>query len=431
MNALLAIARKDALLLWRDKAALFWILGLPLLFASFFGTIFSSGGGGGSRGSLTLQVIDEVDHAGSKQFVARLAENSAVKLVTAQSAESAETAVRKGQATAYIRIVRMAEDGVGMFSGESPELVVGIDPSRQAEAGMLQGVVMEAVFGGMRELFTDLDKGKELAAQSRAKLMADEDLPPAQKLVLGTFLGALEKFFDQLPQSQAAGDGTAGGAARGPMNPDVEFVDVTRDTGLKFSSYDISFPQAIAWALMSVAFGFALSLVRERSDGTMLRLATAPIGRGTVLGGKWLACAGMAVLVVIFLMLVGKLIFGIQIVDPAALLVAILSAATAFAGLMMLLGTLGKTEAAASGAAWGVLMPLAMLGGGMVPQIAMPKWMLTAGVVSPIRWTIEALEGASWRGYTWGELLVPCAVLVAMGLGCLALGRLRLRGATI
>ena len=72
MNALLAIARKDALLLWRDKAALFWILGLPLLFASFFGTIFSGGGGGGSRGSLTLQVIDEVDHAGSKQFVARL-----------------------------------------------------------------------------------------------------------------------------------------------------------------------------------------------------------------------------------------------------------------------------------------------------------------------------------------------------------------------
>ena len=74
-------------------------------------------------------------------------------------------------------------------------------------------------------------------------------------------------------------------------------------------------------------------------------------------------------------------------------------------------------------------MPLAMLGGGMVPQIQMPKWMLTAGVVSPIRWTIEALEGASWRGYTWGELLVSCAVLVAMGLGCLALGRMRLRGA--
>ena len=56
MGAVWNIARKDLLLLWRDKAGLFWVLGFPLLIALFFGSIFSSGGG---PGPVTLGVVNE------------------------------------------------------------------------------------------------------------------------------------------------------------------------------------------------------------------------------------------------------------------------------------------------------------------------------------------------------------------------------------
>ena len=99
---------------------------------------------------------------------------------------------------------------------------------------------------------------------------------------------------------------------------------------------------------------------------------------------------------------------------------------TAFCGLMMLVATLGDTEQAASGTAWAFMMPLSMIGGGMIPQFILPSWMAAAGVVSPIRWAIRAFEGALWRGFTLAEMALPCAILVAVGAACFALGSRRL-----
>ncbi|NLX24072.1 MAG: hypothetical protein GXY55_20675 [Phycisphaerae bacterium] len=64
---------------------------------------------------------------------------------------------------------------------------------------------------------------------------------------------------------------------------------------------------------------------------------------------------------------------------------------------------LGKTESSVGGAAWTCLLVMAMLGGGMVPQMLMPPWMDAVGCVSPVRWAILSLEGGIWRGFTLRE----------------------------
>jgi ABC-2 type transport system permease protein len=89
---------------------------------------------------------------------------------------------------------------------------------------------------------------------------------------------------------------------------------------------------------------------------------------------------------------------------------------------MMFLATLGKTEQSVAGAGWGLLMPLAMLGGGMVPLFFMPPWMQTASNISPIKWGIWVLEGAIWRDFTLAEMLPACGLLVAIGVVCYGLG---------
>jgi ABC-2 type transport system permease protein len=63
----------------------------------------------------------------------------------------------------------------------------------------------------------------------------------------------------------------------------------------------------------------------------------------------------------------------------------------------------------------------------MVPLFAMPSWMQAAGTVSPVKWSILALEGAIWRGFTPAELAVPCAVLLAVGAAGFLLGAWRYR----
>ena len=44
--------------------------------------------------------------------------------------------------------------------------------------------------------------------------------------------------------------------------------------------------------------------------------------------------------------------------------------------------------------------------------------------VSPVKWGIVALERAIWRGFTWTELLIPCAVLLGVGAVAYAVGAL-------
>jgi ABC-2 type transport system permease protein len=62
-----------------------------------------------------------------------------------------------------------------------------------------------------------------------------------------------------------------------------------------------------------------------------------------------------------------------------------------------------------------VLLPMAMIGGGMIPLVAMPAWLAALSDVSPVKWGILALEGAVWRGFTLGDSALPCGILLAVG----------------
>ena len=120
-------------------------------------------------------------------------------------------------------------------------------------------------------------------------------------------------------------------------------------------------------------------------------------------------------------------VFGVRPDSWLALAAAILASSTGFVGLMMLLSALGKTEASASGIGWAVLVVLAMIGGGMVPLFAMPGWMQTLSHASPVKWSILALEGAIWRDFGASEMLLPCFVLVAVGVAGFLVGSLAFR----
>jgi ABC-2 type transport system permease protein len=52
--------------------------------------------------------------------------------------------------------------------------------------------------------------------------------------------------------------------------------------------------------------------------------------------------------------------------------------------------------------------------------------MTTLSQASPVKWSILALEGAIWRGFTPSEMLLPCTILIAVGGVCLVVGSFRL-----
>lgn len=424
MSPILTLALKDLRVLLRDKVAMFFAFGFPIIYAMFFGAIFS-GAGDKPTSKMAIVVADEDKTPESEKFAALL-ESSDEFAVGRTSRADGENAVRGGRTTAVIVIpVGFGESRRRLFYGEPPQLLVGVDPSRRAESGMITGILTKYMAQGMQDAFADPKKMQQQARDAIAQV-SDENMNPALRGLLTTFFNQLDTFMEQLPAatSQAAQGETADSGFRGFEPVRIESMDVVtvRKRIGPMNPYAVSFPQGIVWGVMGCAAGFGISLVSERVKGTLMRLKLAPIHQVQILGGKALACFISTLTVSSMLTLIAIFGFGVRPTSAILLAVALLCVSFAFVGIMMLLSVLGRTEQSASGIGWAVLTMMAMIGGGMVPLFVMPAWMQQLSSISPIKWAILAVEGGLWRDFTPGMMLLPCGVLVAVGAGCFAIG---------
>jgi ABC-2 type transport system permease protein len=412
MGPVLAVAAKDLRLLVRNKGDLFFALGWPLLLAVFFGAIFSGPSGG--RSPLAIAVVDLDGTEGSREFLDRLEKGAGLSVARAACREEAASLVRQARRVAYV----VLPPGFGVasarpFGGSGARVELGVDPSRKAEAAMLEGVLAQQAAAGLQKTMGDRAASRKMIRESLDALRL---APPGSSGREETerFLGELDRFLERTP----AGSG-AGGAFL-PLAVDETLVTVER-RGPRHS-FEFTFPQGILWGIMACAANFGIGLVTERSRGTLERLLATPLSRARLLGGKALGCFAAILLMEGLLLAVGVVFFHVRPSSPLLLALPLVSAAVAFVGIMMLMAALGRTEQAASGAGWAVLLVMAMLGGGMVPLFVMPPWMLVASNVSPAKWAILGLEGALWRGFSPAEMALPCGILVGVGLVCFTLG---------
>jgi ABC-2 type transport system permease protein len=428
MAAIAALARKDIRLMLRDRTGFFFTFFFPLIMALFFGVMFSGGGSGGSgNAKLKIAVVDEDRTAGSAAFVERLRGATDLDVIDAATREEAFDMVRRNaqDRTAYV----VLPPGFGaareqFFSGRTTTILLGVDPSRKAEAGMLEGVMTRYAFEQLQNAMSDPPTMREQVRRSLAAIESDSTMSSDARERLRTFLASADTFSAGLSattdsEADSAADTTATGAGWQPVR--IEKSEVQIEERGPRSAFAISFPQGIIWALIGCSMSFVLSIVGERLRGTLVRLRVAPISRWHILAGKSLACFLTAAGVTFVLLLIMTAL-GVRPTSPALLVLAVAASAVCFVGLMMLFAAICRTESAASGMGWAAMLVMAMLGGGMVPLFVMPTWMQSVSVVSPVRWTVLAFEGAIWRGYSLVEMLVPCGILVAVGAAAFMIG---------
>ncbi len=391
---MLSIAAKDLRLLSRDRPALVWVLVLPLLIAILFGFMSASGG---KLRPIALTLIDEDGGRVALAFRAALESEPALRVLEKSRAE-AMAAVRRGDQVAVL--ILPPGFGAALFQAESnAEALLLIDPARRAERGVLDGLVMKAFANAGEEMAQSAGTGLPLALA-----------PPAGSIDQRTLDALTDRTID-LPSLIA-------------KPPKLVTRPLVGGSGLARNGFEISFPVGMTWGLIACAAAFAVSIARERSGGMLLRLRCAPIDYVQILGGKAIACFAACVAEMAILCILAAALFEVRIEDPVALFVAVLCTAACFVGLMTLLAQAGRSEMAVNGASWAVLLIFAMFGGAMVPTYLMPGWMESAGQVSPVSWAIQALEGATWRGLRWSELVRPLGVMLVFGAVTFGIGLL-------
>ncbi len=178
---------------------------------------------------------------------------------------------------------------------------------------------------------------------------------------------------------------------------------------------------------MMVFFAFyggaytAMSLVEDDELGTLARLFTTPTSRGTVLGGKFLAVVLTLVGQVSVLLLASTLIFRVRWGEPAPILLASLGLVVASAGFGVLLMNFIKSTKQGGAILGGVLSLMGLLGGLMTIAVELPPAFQTVTLFTPQGWAMRAWDMVL-EGKPLLTLAVPVAVLIAVGLACLAGG---------
>src|SRR5690606_27280038 len=142
----------------------------------------------------------------------------------------------------------------------------------------------------------------------KTALRGADELASGHQLALLALLTALDGFLVEADPAALA------------RLPDAVAIDdrlrmrpLNRRDGTPRSSFEVMFPSATIWGLMSVALSFAIMLVRERTQGTLLRLRTAPIGIAWLLAGKALGCFLACVLSMSFLLTFGHVVLSVRI----------------------------------------------------------------------------------------------------------------------
>lgn len=175
-----------------------------------------------------------------------------------------------------------------------------------------------------------------------------------------------------------------------------------------------------AWTLFAMFFivvPLSVNMVKEKNQGTYVRLLTSPVSHLVFLGGKIITYLIICLLQFYVMLFIGKFIFpyfgliALEWTNLGLLTIVALFCGLAAIGFGVLLGTYAETqEQSAPFGATSVII-LAALGGVWVPVFAMPDIMQGFAKISPMNWGLNAFYDVLLRQGGLSDVLTDIILL--------------------
>ncbi|OFA02016.1 ABC transporter permease [Duganella sp. HH101] len=419
MTALIALVRKDLILYINDKRALMLHLLMPVILAAFFGSLF--GGGSEAKTSKIEVGLVQLDQSDSgKKIAAGLKADSALTIIELSDAE-AQAKVRAGKLSVAVVIPAGFGDAAAgaLFSGRNkPELPVYYDPSQSTMLAMVKGLLTQQVMQ-VTSAAAMGPKGHLTTEKQLAELRTEAAGDPS-KAQLSEFLVSLKKFQDQRAADEAGKEAAAkaeGKPAPADAPVGMTMPYTTRDqalsSGPKYNGYAHSFAGMGVQFILFMGIDMGVGILLARRTGVWNRLLAAPVSLTTVLGGRAVSGAIIAMGLMCAMFVCAMLIFKVQISSVPGFLGMAASFSLMTAAFGLLIAAFGKTPEAARGIATFATLIMVMLGGAWVPSFVFPAWVQQATLVVPTRWAVDGFDAVTWRGLGLDGVLQPIAVQLA------------------
>jgi ABC-type multidrug transport system permease subunit len=371
MGLIMTIARHDLKMVLRDRAAVMWMVVLPIVFITFFGLVM----GGGEQGrpvdaKVRLTVVDYDGEFLARSLIEALgSERLELVEMTPVEAETAEDMVRT-----LVIPVGFTES---VLAGRQATLRLEKHPETSEEAAL---VAQAKIIASASRVV-----GRLVALAGDEAAVIDESSFAAERP--GSDLVSVESRF-------------AGRARTAP------------------SGFAQSIPGNTVLFVMLVALTYgAASVTGERNGGQLRRLATTPASRGQIVLGKLvgrLMVSFVQITLLVLAAVAAKQTLGIAIGDHTAAAYAVLLVyALCVAPLGVAMGAWFRDPDRAANV--GVLLTMVMgaLGGTMWPLEFVSPTMQKVALLFPTGWAMKALHQVISFGRNLGDVVPEMAVLLA------------------
>jgi ABC-2 type transport system permease protein len=395
MRQAFAIAGKELLVLFKDKAVLAVYFLMPLLFASLLGTVFGNTGGGGEEAKISIPVLlVDQDKGTYGQMLADGLSKAGVLVVTQMDdVTAADEQVADGKTAAAVIIPAGLSQKID--AGEPVQVTIIKDPSQQEAAAIVSGIVDQAM--GEIGLVGELRYGiHQVAAQNPDYGQAPPELVQAiEAQTLGVIWSQVEQMRRD-PVIAVQSEDVTGAEQKAPWNPITFYVP--------------GFTVAFAFFLVPQMAG---TLLKEKEEGTFRRLMSSPMPRWALVGGKMLAYMIVVFLQVIVLFTVGFVLFNMpRGSSPLGMALLTLALAVCSASLGMLLGALCRTSKQADSVGRILGFVLMALGGTIFPFFIMgDSFMATLSKLTPNAHALAGYMGLLADDWTLLQVLPQVAIL--------------------
>jgi len=391
MRRVLLLALNDLRQTSKDRPALFWMIILPIAFVYLFGSF------GGERGPLriALGVSDE-----DRSFLSRA--------VT-------EALRQEGFHVSEIQLAGADSTAAGAAAAGAAASAPAPPRTLTLPAGLEDSLALGGRAG--------LDYRVSEAASAEASVLAELHV---QRAILQT----LAQLIEAAPAPAPAGGG-AGADARAPLVFDAAFqerftriqarprtIQVEAETAGKGRPVPRGMRQSlpatiILFMLVNTSIYGGITLVVEKQEGILARIASLPVTRGQIIGGKLLGGVLIALFEAALLLIAGKLLFRAPLGGSVlGLAVVLLGFALVCGSLALFWGAVLRRAEQALVLALVSSLFLGALGGCWWPLEVVPRWMQTVGHLSPAAWAMDGLHAVISFGAGAGAVLLPLLVLL-------------------
>ena len=410
----LSVAWKEIQVISKERAWLVILFLLPLMIGGFMGGANLAMSSSQSDVILLQVNLVNLDRGTFGTEMSKVFQSiEALQVTTYTDVAAAQEPVLKGKASAAIVIPSDFSQRIDSYTPTSVEVIV--DPAEPESANIVMGIVKQvaAEFGiwgevqyGVRTLLDEAGVLKSASPQDARAIEAQN---------LGVVMTRINEM---------------------RTNP-VIAISVEDPTGEETnpgfgSFFAYLFPGLTVMFIFFIVAMSGGSLLTEREAGTMRRLLTAPIPRGTILAGKMLAYMLLACLQVVVVFTVAGLVFDTPMgKSPLGLVVLTLVTAFTAVALGMLIAALSKTAKQVDGI--GVILAFVLAGLGGALAISPTPFYRSGGFIgiisslTPQNHAVEGFYQLMAENASFVQVLPQIGILLAMGIVFFAIALWRFR----